>query len=589
MLKWIKKLHNTLTGLTNALKRFPLTTLFLLAAAIVNAYNISTGKDISKLLISFIVGIFLSVLSQVLYERFFTNFTSRITLQVSAVILTAGYYLMIMPDPEQSIEVYIRSSVVLFTLLIAFIWVPVIKSIISFNKSFIIVFKAFFSSLFFSGIILLGISLILTAMNLLIVSIDFQVYLHTANLVYFLFAPIYFLSFIPVYPQKMKTAEKLNIQIETINKAAYGPKFLEILISYILIPLIAIYTIILVIYLIKNIDGPFWTNNLLEPMIIAYSITVIFIYLLASEILNKFTGFYKKCFPKVLVPIVLFQITSSIITISSEGVTHTRYYVILFGIFAAVAGILLSFLPVQKNGIIAPIVIIFAVISILPPVDAFTVSRISQTDILKSVLIKNKMLQHNKIIPNSSISTKDKTLIINTVQYLSMMGYTKEIKWFPNKANEDFYHTFGFNEEQNPVNQNQPIYLTLIQAPINIQGFDTFMQTDINLSVTNKVEKIGDIKKQGKRYTLLQNSERNQFVVKLLKENNQELISFNIQKIFDRFSTYNSIKNQISLQEATFTAENNRAKITILVQNAGVDKENAQNNNAHLFIFIQIK
>ena len=55
------------------------------------------------------------------------------------VLLTAGYYLIIMQAPSLSMEIEIRTAVALFALLIAFIWVPVIKSKISFNKSFMIV------------------------------------------------------------------------------------------------------------------------------------------------------------------------------------------------------------------------------------------------------------------------------------------------------------------------------------------------------------------------------------------------------------------------------------------------------------------
>ena len=175
----------------------------------------------------------------------------------------------------------------------------------------------------------------------------------------------------------------MNLQQETIDEAAHCPKFLGVLISYILIPLIAVFTLILVVYIIKNIGGEFWTDNLLEPMLVAYAITVILVYILASEIENKFTAFFRKIFPKVLVPIVLFQITSSILSLTDTGVTHTRYYVILFGLFAAIAGILMSFLPVRKNGVIAALLIVFAVVSIVPPVDAFTVSRINQIDMLK--------------------------------------------------------------------------------------------------------------------------------------------------------------------------------------------------------------
>ena len=70
-MKAIKKLKDRLKGLTDAIARFPLTTVFLLAAAIINAYDISTEKTISKFLLTFVVGAFLSAVAQVAYERYF--------------------------------------------------------------------------------------------------------------------------------------------------------------------------------------------------------------------------------------------------------------------------------------------------------------------------------------------------------------------------------------------------------------------------------------------------------------------------------------------------------------------------------------
>jgi hypothetical protein len=595
-MKAIGKLKDRLKGLTDAIARFPLTTLFLLAAAIINAYDISIEKTVTKFLLTFIVGAFLSAVAQVAYERSFSKSSSRLGLMGVVMLLSVGYYLIIRHVPMLSMEIEIKTAVALFALLIAFIWVPIIKSKISFNKSFMIAFKSLFNSLFFSGVIFAGISIILTAINELIVTIGHTAYPHTANIVFIIFAPMYFLSLIPIYfgtGDKSKTQENMNLQQETIDEAAHCPKFLRILISYILIPLIAVFTLILVVYIIKNMGGEFWTDNLLEPMLVAYAITVILVYILASEIENKFTAFFRKVFPKVLVPIVLFQITSSILSLADTGVTHTRYYVILFGLFAAISGILMSFLPVRKNGVIAALLIVSAAISIVPPVDAFTVSRTNQINMLENALMKNDMLDQNKIKPNESISDKDKQTITNAIYYLSMMEYTKKITWLPEDFDvyTDFQNTFGFQEYQEPIDSIQSVYLSLEQsAPITITGYDIFVQTDIYLSGQNKTEKIFDIEKQGKTYSLLRDYKEDQIDLKLMGENNQELISFETQEIYDKFYNYSSMKGLISPEEATFTKENDRAKITIVVQNVGIDKSMGQNNNnAQLFVFVQIK
>jgi hypothetical protein len=589
-MRWINKLKDRVTGLTDAITRFPLTTVYLLAAVMINAYDINTEKSISKLLLTFLVGAFLSAVSQVAYERFFTKSSSRFTLMGLVVLLTACYGLIIRPAPKLSMEIEIRTAVALFALLIAFIWVPVIKSKVSFNKSFMIAFKSFFNSAFFSGVIFAGSSIILTAINLLIFAVNYRAYPHMANLIFVLFAPMYFLSLIPKYPGA-KTPENTQ-QIETVNTVSKCPKFLQILISYIIIPLVAVFTLILVIYIIKNISGTFWTDNLLEPMLVSYAITVILVYILASEIENKFTAFFRKIFPKVLVPIVLFQITASVLNSADTGITHTRYYVVLFGIYAAAAGVLLSFLPIRKNGVIAALLIVFAAVSIVPPVDAFTISRNSQTQTLKNVLVKNHMLKDNIIKQNGSISDKDKKTITNAVYYLNRMEYTKDIKWLPKSfnADADFYRTFGFKEYQDQRIVGQSIYVGLgPSASISISGYDTFVQTEVNSFGKGGNGTTSVVDKRGQKYTLMQDFSNGQIVLNLVGVNDQKVISFNTQEIFDRYSNYPTTKDPLSVKEATFTKENDKAKIKIVVQSAGIEKQSKQNNNASLFVFVQIK
>ena len=240
--------------------------------------------------------------------------------------------------------------------------------------------------------------------------------------------------------------------------------------------------IILLVYIIKNIGGEFWSDNLLEPMIVSYSITVIVVYILASELENKFTALFRKILPKVLVPIVVFQIISSLLSLSETGITHTRYYVILYGLFAAISGILLSFLPVRKNGVIAALLIVFSIFSIVPPVDAFSISKSSQINLVEKVLLENKMIEEQTITPNSNISNEDKKTITNAMSYLNTMEYTKEVEWLPKDFDyyEDFSDTFGFVEYYESDRMNESVYVSLEpNTTIGITGYDTFVYSNI--------------------------------------------------------------------------------------------------------------
>ena len=117
-----------------------------------------------------------------------------------------------------------------------------------------------------------------------------------------------------------------------------------------------------------------------------YSSAGLIIYILASRLENRFAVLYQRIFPKVLVPVVVMQLISVYIRLNAYGVTESRYYVALFGVFSIVIGIILSFKPVKRNGLIALLAAGFAVLSIIPPVDAFTISRNSQVTRLENML-----------------------------------------------------------------------------------------------------------------------------------------------------------------------------------------------------------
>jgi hypothetical protein len=430
-MKLVQKIQVVSSYLTQAIKRFPLTATFFAGTTVVNSVIISRGGEYKSLIFTLLVGAFLSAVLQLVYERFSANTSHRLLLMGIAALLTIGYYFINSSAPKFSFITELRTSIALFTLFISFIWVPVIKSSLNFNQSFMVTFKAYITTLLFSGTIFLGLAIITTTINALLVAIHYTAYAHMANIIFILFAPLYFLSQIPSYPGKAdESREKETIKHkkeEIIKRKAACPRVLETLISYIIIPLLVIFTIVIVAYIALNIGGNFWKDNLLEPMLISYSIAVLLVYILASELENNFARYFRIVFPELLVPIVLLQIAASIIKISEVGLTHTRYFAILYGIYAAISGIILSIVPPRKNGIIAAMLIIFTIVSIVPPFDAFTLSRTNQTRLLKKVLMQNNMLKNNRIIPKSTISTRDKERIRETVSYLDMMEYTEDI------------------------------------------------------------------------------------------------------------------------------------------------------------------
>ena len=117
-MKAIDKLRNKLSGLYDAISRYPLTVIFLIAAAIVNTKGINRGEPYYKLLLTFVVGACLGLAMQATFERFFEKFSKRVVSMIICVLLSGGYFLIVNQYTTTSLETWIRTSVALLALVI---------------------------------------------------------------------------------------------------------------------------------------------------------------------------------------------------------------------------------------------------------------------------------------------------------------------------------------------------------------------------------------------------------------------------------------------------------------------------------------
>jgi hypothetical protein len=90
---------------------------------------------------------------------------------------------------------------------------------------------------------------------------------------------------------------------------------------------------------------------------------------------------------------------------------------------------------------IALLAALFAVISIIPPVDAFTVSRDSQISRVENYLQAEGILVDGQLTPKADASEETKIETTNILTYLNRSSSLKYIEWLP----EDFtiYRGYG--------------------------------------------------------------------------------------------------------------------------------------------------
>jgi hypothetical protein len=499
----------------------------------------------------------------VIYEKWDGSSAKRWLLAGVSVVLAAGYLWIIWGASEIGMEIVVRTAALLSAIIVGIIWVPSIKGRVSFNETFLGAFKAFFIALFFSGVIFAGVAIIISAVDLLLFQVDSNAYAHTANIVFTLFAPIYFLSLIPNY-QKADQA--------VIDRIISCPRFLEILISNILIPLVSVFTVILVIYIGLNIRGEFWTENLIEPMLVSYSIVVIVLMLLSANLTNRFATLFRKVFPKVLIPLVVLQLVASVLKIGESGLTHSRYYVIMYGVFAAVAGVVFSFLKPTKTGIIAVVLIAFSLLSTIPPVDAFGVSKRNQIATLQEVLEKNGMFVDGKIVPKSDVPEDDKELITNTAEYIWRMEYADEVPWLGRGFDYygNFEQTFGFSWNEYPGEQKfYKIFRRIRTSGLDISGYDAMarlsyysVEPDANLKEKTALTYGADT------YRLGWDVGRDAHNLFLEDQGGTRLVVFDYNTIrtqLDGLDMEDGMERGLTNEEATFQVENERVVMTIIV------------------------
>lgn len=595
-MKWRQFFKGRMQSLTTAVSRFPLSVLFLALATVINTLNIQTENvEYVEWMLACFMGALAAAAAQLIYEQFFREKEKiRYALFVPAILFALLFYFMIDIESDLfSLEVVVRTTALAFALLIAFIWIPSIKSRLSFSDSFTAAFKSFFTTIIFSVVLGAGILSILSAVNVLLINLDYRLFLHASNIVALLFAPILFLSYIPVYlPQNRLESVQMK-QSDEVEEAISVPKILEVLLTYIVIPLTMIFTIILALYILMNIGRDFWINNLLEPMLVSYAIVVILVMLLIGRLDNKVVLYFRLIFPKILFLIVLLQTVASVIQISEKGLTIGRYYVILFGIFAIIASIIFSIWPKQKNGLIAIVLIVFSLISITPPVDAFTVSKNGQIAFLEATLRNNDMLTGNELQPRNDLPENEQRKIVETVNDLEQNGNIEEISFLPDdyQTSTDFESAFGFNpyNDGTIIEEYSYYYFEWTEETmVNVSDYQQLIKVQFDTLNTSSNEAVQTIEIEGKTYQLETQKVEDDLILSLNDEENGEIIRTNLTQALEGIEPASDFNQaDLTFEQAFIENENNAAVVDTLVMQ--LNNNNNEGYSGELFIFVSIK
>jgi hypothetical protein len=407
--------------------RFPFTLFFVLGLAFyfflkINNHHIEIHANTWAF---FSVGIALSLAITLFLESYKNNLVRVVPNLLSIVLLLV--YTFTLPEHFLPVHYYQLIILGLIFLLSAFFISFLRKNndipFWEFGKTSIL---QLIISFIFSQILMLGLSLaVLSLQELFKVNVKSEVYENLAVICYALFAAVYFLANIPDKAEKFKQEYTFN-------------KFLILLGLYILLPLLAVYFLILYIYLVQIIiqwklpNG--WVSMLVSVLGLGGFLSMLILYPLRLENGNKLVNFLSRYFPLLLLPLLALMSVGIFRRLGDYGLTINRCYVLILNIW--LYGICI-YLFLSKSNHLKWIIISFTLVAFLSSVGPWSVFHVTERALVKEIgqlLTDTKLLKDGKIIDNSMKiimidSTKSKNLSEDIIYVCSNFG-TNEIQPF---------------------------------------------------------------------------------------------------------------------------------------------------------------
>lgn len=553
-------IKNAITGLYSSIKRFPATIGFSSAVAVFliiiseltgHAAGRNTLDILTRITMILALGIPLSLCIKLIFERNEKLDTlAKIAVSISVGVLLVLYYFFLLPDFKMVTAArYIAFTVALYLI---FIFMPYFYKRDNFELYVIkLITRALITALY-SGVLYAGLALILFTVNkLLTVYVPGKMYYYMWLVIAGVFIPSFFLGGIPLFRQQIESDDY--------------PKLLRILLLYIVMPLAAVYMAILYIYFAKVIITFKWPVGLVANLVLWYSVTGAGIIFLISPLdgINKWARLFTFWFPKIVLPILAIMFISVGIRIKAYGITESRYFVVLLGLW--VTGIMIYLNVVKrKRNIVLPISLAaIVVLSVCGPWSAYSISEYSQNKRFEKIVIKYNMVKNNTIVKsNLTVSDTDKKEISAILTYFFNIHSLKDVKYLPDNFTLDrMENVFGFSNWQSGNTNLGNVYFSynakIPNKPIDIKDYDFLYdfgnyQQQMSIKEGNLEVKYDF---QGKKLLVI-NAGKTIF--------NASLENY-VKQLHDKYKTVNT--NDISREEMTFTDGNNMVKLKIVMYN----------------------
>jgi Domain of unknown function (DUF4153) len=541
-------------NIKSSLQRFPITILLSTACVILLIYMRELGFDvddnfrekINKITMILALGIPLSLVIKLYFERLSQYSISKLYASYlgGAIVLVLYYYFLLKDFNMVSITRYTGFTL---TFYLVFLFIAYLPNKDDFELYIIRIFTRFFTTIIYSVVLFLGVAAILfTLHELLGFNIESNMYYYSWLIVVGVFAPTFFLAGVPY------NTEKLILQD--------FPKLLKVLILYIVMPLLAIYTVILYIYFGKIIITTQWPQGLVSHLVLWYSVIMTMVLFFISPLRkeNSWANKFMNILPKLMLPLIFMMFISIGIRINAYGITENRYYVVALGIWVLLVMIYFSFAKKLRNIVLLISLVIVILISVFSPISSYSISKYSQNKRFVSILQRNNMIKDNTIIKTSGgVSDEDKNEVSSIIRYFNSNHSLENIKLLPQDFKiEQMEQVLGFKYSDGYDYNNDGFFYFNVSRNFNvihISGYDYLLDSrNGNYSSSNN-------------NPISMNFDYESGVVKI-KEGEKEIYSKDLTDfanlLIEKYGV-NQNREDVSLEDMCFIDENNEIKVKI--------------------------
>ncbi len=444
----VKKL---LLHFKSGVERFPITIILAFLHFITGIYiaEVRSFQSDEFVEVNFLLfgSIFITAMFEMLYEKYFykqnrwlvRGIYSAITFVISIIFFveylrTNDYY-----------NVYyftlIPISIVLFLL------IPILKKKENKEKYLQSVFSNFVITGIFVAVLWIGVEIILTTVNYL--------FFNSGDSLFFRLTTYSFWFIIEVFGVSLflSLLKKPDDNLENYE----FPFIFNVLIKFVIIPLIIIYTGVLYIYMAKVVISMHLPKGLISHLVLWYTAFSVAVMILITPFTqkDKFFENFKKYFPYFSIPLIFASLFAVFQRTYQYGITENRYYV-LISIFWLLFCMVLYIRKMNITGIFISLIACL-VISVYTPLSAKNVSNFSQSQRLKRMLVKYGALKDGKISKiTQKLTNNDWSLINTTIQYISDNSTIAKLN-FKNEKGE-VYSTLGDLEKGLDVKESWKDY-----------------------------------------------------------------------------------------------------------------------------------